>query len=183
MVEKNTKVILNDNDVDKIEYHISTTEKQLRELRDDILLMKRRSRNNKVFRKIFRLIRRIDVKSGINLLKVLIWIAIAWTIISFSADINAKIIGAFTYFGGLAIDMLLLRKQLPWVGHTVFRLVVGAFFLWLMGIILVLIVNLMSSSQGVEIALELSRRIDICLYFCGFVSTCLEFINSIASDD
>lgn len=186
MEEKDTKVVLSINDVDRIKSHIKATDQQLKELSNDFYLIEKRVKQRKLsslFKRIKNIMKRIDVKSGINLLKIVLWIAMAWTIVNFSDDINAKIIGSLTYFMGLVIDMMLLRKQLPQDGYTILRLIVGGFSLVLWVIIVVLIINLMSISEGVEINSRLSSFIDIGLYSCGIFSTFLEFVNSIALDD
>lgn len=186
MEEKDTKVVLEKDDVDKIKTYIKGADDQLKKLNNTLLLVEQKAHQNKLdkfIKKAKAVLKRIDIKSGINVLKIVLWIAMAWTIVTFSNDINAKIIGALTFFMGLVIDMMLLRKQLPQDGYTIFRLVVGGFSLLFWVIIVILITGLMSISMGGNINNNLHSFINIALYACGIFSTLLEFINSIAMDD
>jgi len=186
MEEKDTKVVLANEDVDKIKTYIKEADNQLKKLNSTFLLAEQNAKQDKLdnfIKKVKSVLKRIDVKSGINVLKIVLWIAMAWTIVTFSNDINAKIIGALTFFMGLVIDMMLLRKQLPQDGYTIFRLVVGAFSLLFWVIIVILIASLMNISMGGNVTDDLDSYINIALYACGIFSTLLEFINSIAMDD
>lgn len=107
----------------------------------------------------------------------------AWTIVKFSNDINAKIVSTLTFFMGLVIDMMLLRKQLPQVGYTTLRLFAGVCSLAFWGIIVLLIANLISVSMGGGVYAYLGLFINKAIYVCGVFSTFLEFINSVAIDD
>ncbi len=107
----------------------------------------------------------------------------AWTIVKFSNDINAKVVSTLTFFMGLVLDMMLLRKQLPQVGYTTLRLSAGGCSLVFWGIILLLIGNLISVSMGGEVYAYLGVFIDRAIYVCGVFSTFLEFVNSVAIDD
>lgn len=186
MKEKDTKVIMSNDELDKIKSCINEADIQLEKLSSTFMLMEQRSRQNtadKIYKNISYILRRIDIKSGINLLKILLWVAMAWVIVKFSNDMNAKIVSSLTFFMGLVIDMLLLRKQLPQSGYTIFRLIVGVCSLAFGGIIVLLIANLISVSMGGEVYAYLESFIDRAVYVCGVFSTFLEFINSVAIDD
>lgn len=186
MEEKDTKVVMSNNEVDKIKAYIKEADDQLEKLNNTFLLIEQKSKQktaDKVLKKIKHTLKRIDVKSGVNLLKIILWVAMAWTIVKFSNDINAKIVSTLTFFMGLVIDMMLLRKQLPQVGYTMLRLFAGVCSLVFWGIIVLLIANLISVSMGGGIYAYLGIFIDRAIYVCGVFSTFLEFINSVAIDD
>lgn len=186
MKEKDTKVVMSNDEVDKIKAYIKGADDQLEKLNSTFLLIEQKSKQktvDKVFKKINHTLKRIDVKSGVNLLKIILWVAMAWTIVKFSNDINAKIVSTLTFFMGLVIDMMLLRKQLPQVGYTTLRLFAGVCSLVFWGIIVLLIANLISVSMDGGVYAYLGVFIDRAIYVCGAFSTFLEFINSVAIDD
>lgn len=183
MEKKDTKVVISNDEVDKIKAYIKEADEQLENLNSTFLRIEQKSKQKKSVNKIKKILRLVDVKSGDNLLKIILWMAMAWAIVKFSNDINAKIVSSLTYYAGLAVDMKLLRKQLPQVGYTTLRLIAGVCVLVFGVIIIILIANLVSISNGGGVYAVLEILIDKSIFICGFLSTFLEFINSIAIDD
>lgn len=107
----------------------------------------------------------------------------AFGIVRFSTDINAKIIGAITYFVGIMMDMVLLRKHLPEVGVEVRRNFVAASIVIFFVIVVILIFELMDYAVHQTIEPWMGEFIMHALLVCGFASTFLELINNISADD
>lgn len=186
MKEKDTKVVLKDSEVDRIKKYIQEADNQLKNLNSTFLQVEQRRTPQKVYgflKGVRVILKRIDVKSGLNLLKIILWIVMAWTIAELSGDISAKVIGALPFFMGLVVDMMMLRKQLPQDGYTVLRMFAGGLVLFFGGIIVILIACLMTVSTGGTIDVCLEPFMNRALYVGGVLSTFLEFVNSIAIDD
>lgn len=185
-MKESKDILIKENDIGKMKECLRNTRKELQLLENEIQIIEHRKKI-KGFKRfldgIKKIVIRIDVKSGTNLLKLVLWIAMAGTIVFFSTDINSKIIGALTYFLGLAMDMLLLRKQLPTVGVTGRRLAVGISIIIFFTIMGILILGLMASAMEHPIGPWMSEFINISLFSCGFISTFLELVNSIVVDD
>lgn len=179
-------ILIKNKDIENIKVILQNTKQELTALDKEIeIIEQRKTKDN--FRNFINTVRkiiiRIDIKSGANLLKLILWIGMAGTIVYFSTDINAKIIGALTFFLGIIMDMILLRKQLPMVGVTVIRLLAGISIVVFFIIMIMLILGLMAGALDLPISSRLSVFINWALFICGFVSTFLELVNSIAIDD
>lgn len=146
----------------------------------------KKSRENKfssVVNKLKKFIYRIEIKSGAYVFKMILWIAMAWGIVRFSTDLNAKIIGSITYFVGIMMDMVLLRKHLPEVGVEIRRFFVGVLIVIFFVIVVILILRLMEYAVYQTLESWMDKYIVRALFVCGFMSTFLEFINNISTDD
>ena len=125
----------------------------------------------------------MEVHSGAYIFKIILWLAMAWGIVKFSADINAKLISAITYFVGILMDMVLLRRQMPETGVEFRRLFVGISIVIFFIIVVILITAIMESANGSIVQPWMDGFITKALYICGFISTFLELIHNISADD
>lgn len=133
--------------------------------------------------KIKSLFYRLEVHSGAYIFKIILWIAMAWGIVRFSTDINAKLISALTYFVGIMMDMVLLRKQLPERGVECLRFFVSVSIVIFFVIAVILILGTMESANDLPVQSWMDEFITISLYACGITSTLFELVHSISADD
>lgn len=126
---------------------------------------------------------RLEVHSGAYIFKIILWIAMAWGIVRFSTDINAKLISSITYFVGIMMDMVLLRKQLPESGVELLRFFVAVSIAIFFAIVVILILAMMESANDLPVRSWLDEFIEKALYICGFISTFFELVHNISADD
>lgn len=141
------------------------------------------SRIGRLWAGIKSLFHRMEVHSGAYIFKIVLWLAMAWAIVEFSDDINAKLISATTYFVGILMDMVLLRKQLPETGVEFRRFFVAISILIFFVIVVILIAAIMQRVSGFTVRACMDGFITKALYICGFISTFLELIHNISADD
>lgn len=167
-----------------LSYLLDTTEKDIMALKNQVNDLQNKGIGDfGVWQKMKNILRRLEVNSGLNWAKLLVWIGMADAIIFLSSDINTKIISAITYFMGIIFDMLLLRKQQPENGAVIIRFVEGFLILAFLGNSIVLGIGLAACSLGQMLPAGYELWIDWSMPVCGILSTSMELINSIIEND
>ena len=175
---------LNHSNIIVTEELINNTEKNILALKDNVEEMKIEKEMKYNFsQKIKYILRRLDVSSGLNFVKLLFWVGMADIIIFLSADIETKIISAFTYFLGIIFDVLLLRKQQMKDGTVVLRFVEGCLLLVFIVFSIILVIGLAACSLNKTLPGWYEMYIDWIMPICGILSTSMELINSLCEDD
>lgn len=181
------EIIIKENELENFAEVIEKAEHDIASLKEQVDEIENRchseNRKKSFYQNFKNLIKRLDVNSGTNIVKLVFWIGMAGAIIFLSTDINAEIIGAITYFMGIIFDMLLLRKQLPKDGTSLIRFWSGIFLLLFFSATIILGLGLAASAVGEEPGGEFKIFVDWAMPISGLCSTLIEILNSMGSDD
>ena len=176
------EIKLREEEFSRINQLLENAEKGILDLKDGVRQAESNLQvdNKKKFKNF---LSRLDVSAGLNVAKVIFWIGMADAIIFLSADINAEIISACTYFLGIIFDMLLLRKHLPKDGTSLIHLGSGILILLFCVCEILLILGLAAGAMGISLWLGAKTIIDFAMPISGLCSTILEVIDSVGKDD